>query len=361
MPDATDSIQPRPSARRLTWPSLRIDGLVIFFFLALTALMLYPLSVHPASRVVSQGDPLMESWMLAWGTRALLTDPLHFYDSNIFYPFPHSFAFSEAPVGAIPLSAPIWWITGNPVLAHNVAFLAAFFLSCVAAYVLTKKLTSSVIAGVFAGIIFAFPPNRFGHLGHLNLSSAYWMPVALLFLHRAFTSGRWSYFFGFAASFAFQCFCSLYYGFYFALAVALYLIYLAIFQRSRLTVEKIGKFAGASLLAGIVLIPFGLPFIIVSREYGLSRRPRELMHFSADLADYLVASPTNVLYGQLTSPLRQNPVERSLFPGLLPSLLALIGILGLAPNLGRSASLAPPPSNPPRQAERDREDAVPAD
>jgi hypothetical protein len=351
--------QSRPSPRRLTWSVLRIDGLVILLFLALTVLMLYPLSVHPATRVADQGDPLLLSWMLAWCTRALFTDPLHFYDSNIFYPFPHSLAFSDPPVGAMPLSAPIWWITGNPVLAHNVAFLAAFFLSCVGAYLLTKKLTSSVIAGVFAGVIFAFPPYRLAHLSHLDLSSAYWMPVALLFLHRAFTSGRWSYFLGFAGSFVLQCFCSLYYGFFFTVAIALYLIYLAIFKTSRLTVEKIGKFAAASLLAGMVLIPFGLPFLIVNREYGVSRRPGEVLDGSADLVDYLAASPTNVLYGQLTSPLLKNAGERALFPGLLPPLLALIGIWGLAPNFRRRAIL--PRSLPPHQTERAGEDDIQSD
>jgi hypothetical protein len=355
------SIQPCPSVRRLTGSSLRIDGLVILFFLALTALMLYPLSVRPATMVTDPGDPLMETWMLAWGARALFTDPLHFYDSNIFYPFPHSFAFSEAPVGAIPFSAPVWWITGNPVLAHNIAFLAAFFLSCVGAYLLTKKLTSSVIAGVFAGVIFAFPPYRFGHLSHLNLSSAYWMPVALLFLHLAFARGRWLYFLGFAGAFVFQCFCSIYYGFYFATAIALYLVYLAIFKRSRLSVGNIGKFAAVSLLAGIVLVPFGLPFAIVSKEYGLVRGPREVKENSADLVDYLVASRSNVVYGPLTQPLLKDRDERTLFPGLLPPLLALIGIWGLTPSFGQNAPRPRSGPLPPRHTEGSGADGVPGD
>ncbi len=104
-------------------------GLAALLFAFCTLVLIDPLSVHPASLVRDPADPLLFAWILAWMTKAIVSDPLHLFQANVFYPFPDSLAFTDAPLAIVPIAAPVIWLTGNPVLAVNVATLIAFVLS----------------------------------------------------------------------------------------------------------------------------------------------------------------------------------------------------------------------------------------
>ena len=197
-------------------------GLVGLLFALGTLILTYPLSVHPASLVRDPGDPLLFAWILAWMTKAIFSDPLHLFQANTFYPFPDSLAFTDAPLAIVPIAAPVIWLTGNPVLAVNVATFVAFVPSGFFTYLLARHLTRSTSAGIVAGIVFAFAPYRIAHLGHLQLLTSQWMPLALLFLHRGLASRRWRDFWGFAACFLLQSLSALYYMLFLAVAVGIF-------------------------------------------------------------------------------------------------------------------------------------------
>ena len=135
------------------------------------------------------------------------------------------------------IAAPIIWLTDNPVLAVNIAGLAGFFFSGFGAYLLSWHLTRNVGAGVIAGIVFAFCPYRFAHLGHLQLLTAQWIPLALFFLHRGLEGRHWRDFFGFGACFVLEMLSSIYYALYLTLAVALFALYFAAISPRRHAVE----------------------------------------------------------------------------------------------------------------------------
>ena len=77
-----------------------------------------------------------------------------------FFPAPDTLALSEHLLGLSVLTTPIVWLTGNPVLAYNIAFLLTFLLSAMGAYVLGLTLTKSRGAGFVAGLLYAFAPYR---------------------------------------------------------------------------------------------------------------------------------------------------------------------------------------------------------
>ncbi|MGE5265516.1 MAG: hypothetical protein ACM3S0_19230, partial [Acidobacteriota bacterium] len=70
-------------------------ALPVGFFLALTFVMTNPLVLHVASAVEDRQDALLNTWIIAWVGHGLLTDPLHLFNTNIFYPYPNTLAFSE--------------------------------------------------------------------------------------------------------------------------------------------------------------------------------------------------------------------------------------------------------------------------
>src|SRR5581483_5817930 len=111
--------------RRSLWTECGLSAVLYF---ALTLAFAYPLSLHPATRVLPVGaDVNLYLWTLQWDVHALTHRPLSIFDANIYYPFRHTLAYSENLIGSAMLAAPILWIGGSPILALNIVAL----LSCV--------------------------------------------------------------------------------------------------------------------------------------------------------------------------------------------------------------------------------------
>jgi len=59
-----------------------------------SVVMNWPLVLHLGTNIPRDvADPLAEAWQLAWGGHALVHQPLHFFDSNRFWPISDSLAF----------------------------------------------------------------------------------------------------------------------------------------------------------------------------------------------------------------------------------------------------------------------------
>src|SRR4051812_49830809 len=52
-------------------------------------------------------------WNISWVARALIVDPVHVLDANIFYPLKKTLVYSETNLGAGALAIPAYWATRN--------------------------------------------------------------------------------------------------------------------------------------------------------------------------------------------------------------------------------------------------------
>ena len=173
--------RPRPAAEALA---------VIGAFTALTLVVTYPL-VREMTRALPNdlGDPLLNTWILAWDAEQFLHGLQGLWDAPIFYPYPKTLTYSENLLGIAVLTAPVQWLTGNPVLGYNVAFLFSYVLAGSGMYLLAVSIAGNRLAAVVSGVMFAFLPYRVAHLPHLQVLMFGWMPIGLWALHRFFRSG----------------------------------------------------------------------------------------------------------------------------------------------------------------------------
>ncbi|HEX4346934.1 MAG TPA: hypothetical protein VHZ73_05140, partial [Vicinamibacterales bacterium] len=156
--------------------------LVFLGFAVLACVATWPLALHPRSLVYEIAvnfDAQFSVWNVAWVARALLSDPLHVFNANIFYPHSWTLAYSEANLGAGALAAPVYWLTKNPYAAHNAVVLLSFALSGTGAYLLARHISLDRRAAAVAGICFAFCPHIFGHLPHIQLLMDAGLPFSL--------------------------------------------------------------------------------------------------------------------------------------------------------------------------------------
>lgn len=298
-------------------------------FLALAAFTTFPLILHLKTHTAPVlSDPLLNAWILAWDVHALLRDPLHLFDGNIFYPVERSLAFSDHLLGVLPIFAPIYLLTGNPVAGYNTLLVLSFALSGFSAFCLSYHWTRAFWPSLVAGTLFGFAPFRFGQIGHLQLLNLFWAPLTLLFLDRFLRTRRWRHLAGFAGFYWLQVLSSVYLAYMVTLAVMLYASYYAlVVDRTLLrfsVLPKILAFVGGILA---VLLPFHLPYLDVRRSWGAFRNLDEIVRYSPDLLSYLAAPPLmNDLYRSVFKPVDPwSAYEKWLFPGLVLPVLVLLG------------------------------------
>ena len=317
-------------------PPHKRDGLALALFAALTLVMTNPLVLHLATAVEDKQDALLNTWIIAWVGHALVTDPLHLFDTNIFYPYTNTLAFSEVLLPQGLLALPINLAFDNTVLGYNLVLLFSFFLAAYAMYLFVFDLTRHRGAALVAGTIFAFNPYNLGNLAQVQLLSFGWLPLALVFLRRTLGDSRFKIrdSFLFALFFALQSLASIYYAFLSGIAVAVYVIWFFVTNRSlRFTfyVSRLTRLAFSAIIIAILVIPILLPYLQVQRELGFQRSVADNEQFSAMLKLYAEVSSQNVIYGNLLAP--RPPIMAggypldNLFPGIIAIVLAIFAIV----------------------------------
>jgi hypothetical protein len=104
-------------------------------------------------------DARLIIWILAWDVHALLTQPLHLFDANIFYPARGTLAGSEHLLAsAVTLFGPTYLATGNPVLAANVAAAATYVLAAITMYAFCRVVGLSRASSGVGAAALAFHP-----------------------------------------------------------------------------------------------------------------------------------------------------------------------------------------------------------
>jgi hypothetical protein len=302
-------------------PVLRVGGITVLFVL-LTAIMTWPQVRVLGTHALDNRDVYFNLWRLRWIAHALSTSASDLFNGNIFAPERGVLAFSDAMLVEGVLAAPLLWAGLPPVLVHNLMLLGAFVGSGVGMFVLARHLTGSTGAAVAAGVIFTFAPYRFAHYMHLELEWAVWSPWVFWALQRTIETGSLRFGLLTGLCLALQTGSSVYYGVFLFVLVPV----VAVPQLIALRGRRLARAAGA-LVAGLTLAVlagwiYSRPYTEASSRVGTRALP-EVKEFSGRPRDYRVATPTNVLYG---SPGTGGP-ERQLFPGILPLLLAVAGLL----------------------------------
>jgi hypothetical protein len=300
----------------------------VLLFVLLTAIMTWPQGRHLGTQATPHQDVHFNMWRLRWFAHALTTPSAHLFDANIFYPESRTFALSDAMLVEGAAAAPLLWAGVRPVLVHNLLLLGAIALSGAAMFALARYLTGSRGAAIVAGIIFAFAPYRFEHIMHMEMQWTMWMPLAFLALHRTLDTGRWQYGVATGGCIALQTLSSIYYGIFLATLVGLAALLLILSDR-RAPLLQVAKALGPGVaIAAIVCAAYARPYVQVRARVG-DRPVGEVSDFSARPSSYLAATPTNWLYGRSA---RRSAPERRLFPGTVAVLLAIAGLLLVAPS-----------------------------
>ena len=300
----------------------------------LSVVMHWPLALNLGEAIPKDiGDPLPQSWQVAWGGHALQHQPFEFFQANQFWPLDDTLAFSDALIGY----APAGLVGEGPeaaVVRYDLLFLFAYALCFAGAYLLARELGLGPAGAAVAGAAYAFAPFRLEQDGHLHVISSGGIPLALAAgLHgyrrarpgwvlAAFAIAAWQFSLGPTLG------LPLTYGLCLLAAIA-GVVWL---RRGRPSLDRrlvAATAAGAAAYLAIAVL-IALPYLRVADEQKDAERPPSTVEaFSGPLTIFATAPGENLVWGEATEGIRddlQNPQEKTLFPGLVILGLAIAGL-----------------------------------
>lgn len=240
---------------------------------------LWPLAVHSWDHVVDtralypalwrtiEPDIWLQIWILAWGAHILPIDPLSLYHANAFYPTPNVIARSDHLLGMLPLYAPAWYLTGNPVFAFQFTMLASYLLCGLFFYALLRHVGCSRAVGVGIAILWTLMAFRVNDgLARAQLLQYQYLPLIVLFFDRYLERGR-ARDLAWASLFLMWQSLTAYWHAYFAVYTATVTISAsAVFSEVRSNLRRIGWSLAALAGVGALLTAISLPYLDMSGE-----------------------------------------------------------------------------------------------
>ena len=300
----------------------------------LAIVMTWPLLIHLGTVVPRDiGDPLAEAWQPAWGGHALLHQPLQFFDANRFWPLTDSLAFGDALIGYAPTGI----IGSGPhaaMVRYDLLFIFAYALAFFGAYLLAREIGLSPAGAVVAGAAFAFAPYRLEQDGPLQVISSGGIPLSIAFALRGIRLRRpWWLFWAWVLA-VWQVSIGWVLGLPFAYGIggAVLIAIIAWIVRGRPAVPRNMLIASAAGLVVFVAISYWIAhhYLYIADNYPAAKRsPHEVAAFSGPLKVFLAAPEENWVWGAATAGVRNSLTtlqEKTLFPGLVIVVLALVGV-----------------------------------
>jgi hypothetical protein len=318
----------------------RAQGLVpLVLAVVLSVGMTWPLALHLGSDIPQDlGDPLLNTWHLAWVGDAIVERPLDLFQANTFWPEEDSLAFSDVLLGYTPAGLLSAQGPHSALVLYNLLFLFAYALAFLGAYLLARELGASRLAAVVGGAAFAYAPFRLAQAGHLPVLSSGGIPLALLLLVRGYRRGSARFVLAGWLVATWQVLLG------FTLGVQLAYLLLAVgavsaaywLRRGRPPLRGAVVAASVAGVAVLVVLTFlqARPYFRVVDDHPEARRTPGLVTFYSPPARGFLAAPDESLaWSEPTARARNSlpaPVEQSLFPGIAILLLAALGLASSA-------------------------------
>ena len=292
--------------------------------------MTWPLAVNMSDHVIGAiyyWDAYTNN--MAMGARVqnvLGNGPGGHYESYFFAPIPNSIVFNENLFGLSLLYAPFHLITRQPLLSYNLVLLLSLTLSAYFMTLLVRRLTGSLLAGILCGGAFAFCPYAFFEMGRIQLVATQWIPMTVLFLHRAIEGKKLRDMIGLGAGYALQVGTCLYYALFMLPVLALLGAWLLAKHRP-LSRGFLLKLLAVSLGTGGVILAMVFPYFTSRKNFSLIRTPEFAMRYDGSLSFLFNVAPSNKLLTAMHHVGEPKGAHEEIaFPGFTIMLLGLIGL-----------------------------------
>ncbi len=321
-----EDLERAPAVARPSRPPRRpwVNGAaVLAWFVAVTTYVSWPLAARLTSHVPGDlADPLETTWILGWGSQAVLDDPLHIFNGNIYHPMGNTLAFTENMLGLSVPTAPIFWLTHNSLLQFNLVAILLLLVSGLGMFLLVRTITGDAGVALVAGTAYEVLPYRLGQFSHFHVAGHLlpWALLLVVLLHRR-ASPRLTAALAFVV--ALQFWSALTGGVVMMAGIGAWLLWLIVIERKAAAPALVR--IGVGVFVGLIFAaPVFLPYLAVRDAHPEFKHPeREVLGYSATPRSYLypptahgpvAAEPYQFLIDRFEDD--DGQWEKTLWPGL---------------------------------------------
>ena len=301
--------------------------------IALVTLVFFWPIVTRISSYSEGGDAMFNAWTLARDQHCILRQSCPSYvNGNIFFPHKDSMLYSETQLSAGFLTLPLHFINENPIFSYNVWTVTSFFLMGFFMYMLAMYLSKkNQFISILAGILFAYSPFRMAALSHLQNSSIFYLPLAILLIFKFFDTKKRGYLIGLFVTLVLQFYASWYQMVFALIAVGLLLAGYLVFKLAKPKIVL--KVFIVVCFAAISTLPLAKAYANFSKTNKASFSIQSQATYSSSLMDY-VTPEQGTLLGRLFYHIKPtvhrnsyNPDSGSYYGMTLYALATLLSIL----------------------------------
>ena len=139
----------------------------------------WPMATDPAGLSLvnpTDNDYRFNLYVIFWGAHALTTDPLGLHHTNMFHPERYTFAYSDMELSHSVLMLPVILLAYNPILTYNLLLLASMSIGGLGFYLLCRRLTGHRVAALIGALIYVFNPVHFSRHSQIQMFGEHWLP-----------------------------------------------------------------------------------------------------------------------------------------------------------------------------------------
>jgi hypothetical protein len=323
--------------------------LLLALFGALAVAMTFPRVDRIGTHVVGDnGDALLNLWTLDWVWHAWREGWTVLWDGQAFQPASDTLAYSEAMIPAALLFGVIRLVVRSDAAAFTLVGLLAWTSSQWWAYRLLRRFTATDAPAVLGAVAWTFSAVRLGQLLHFQLTAGCLVPLVVLCTVRFLEVPTARRGLAVGGALGVLTLSASYYGLMAVVATGVVLAIGFAWRWSSLGWGAVARLVPGALLAAALVGPVAIQYVDLQRDPHFRREPEH--QFAASREDFLATAGGNRFLVDV--PLVEPPanVERSLFPGVVTTVLAAAGVGVLAVDLRRRRSRragAPPAGMPP--------------
>lgn len=294
-------------------------------FLIAACYITYPLVFHLGNYATGLGDELLIAWIHAWVVHALFSNPLSFFNANIYYPYPNTLAYSDLFLTSSILTFPIVALIGQPIAANNILFISSLLFLGFSLFLLVFYLTSDFFASLLCGILVIFSPATLGYYVALQVLSVSWVPLAILFFLLFINKNESKYLIICLICFLLQTYNSFLPGFFIFFSLLIILLYKYFENKKKIFALFTKRNIFITVFAFLLLIPVIIPYYQVSAEFHYVRDIRDTIHFALQPEDLLYSSNSTRLEPLIdTLPINRNSQNNEYTPGYLGAIFSVL-------------------------------------
>ena len=262
-----------------SWINLPVIFVLIYFVIA-SIYITYPLLLHMSDNISGLGDQLYINWILNWNIYSFTHDMANILNTNIFYPYHNTLAYSDIYITMSIISFLPTKIIGQPAVAYNFAVLFSFITLGFFTYLLCLYITKNHFASIAGGTLMAFSTYTLMEIEHLQIISMGWVSLSVLYFLKFLDKRSYKYLAFSCLFFVFQIYNS-FLPAYFIVFSCLIITILYFLKRKisvkDINIKKIFLILGFTIL---ISIPVIIPYYSVSNQFNYVRDIRESIRFA---------------------------------------------------------------------------------